>query len=513
MPVFIHPMKKIIVFALLGILINFQSFCQSRNSIWCFGDSAGIDFRNLNNPTPISTGLDAIGGCSSISDTDGNLLFYSFSYVSYALTKILTANHTVMPNCTLLQGWGLYNDNLILPKPGSNHEYYNFYLGSGGAVDTTYFALVDMNLNGGLGDVVRKNVPIGAYRGADCLTAVKHGNGRDWWLIGKFSSNPTGNIDRYYVYLITPDSVCAPIIQTLGIGKDTDFQKIIWHPLYNKFMNINASGLMAEYDFDRCSGFITLNRIIFPQQFSNYTRLFWEGAYSANGNVFYLTYSSFGGNFGDYNYLLQFDLTASDIAASCDTLDSTHYLPVDCGAVRRGPNGKIYYAQAYIPSNALNYPYADSMYNYINQNLGVVNYPDSLGPACDFRPFSFYLGGKRTYYGLPNNPEYDLVALVGSVCDTIMNAVQEIENGGISIFPNPTSDIVTLNSKEPFLKSELRIYNALGKELRFIKIPDQQSIFNVSLEDLPSGIYLIKITSLNKLVKQEKIVLTSSELH
>lgn len=363
-------MKQLLL--LLAVLLIFKQdvSAQNRNSIWCFGDSAGIDFRNLNNPVPISTGMDG-RGCSSISDSSGNLVFYSFSYVSYALTKILSANHTVMPNCTLLQGWGLYNDNLIVPKPESNHEYYNFYLGDAGAIDTTYYALMDMNLNGGLGDVVRKNVPIGAYRGADCLTAVKHGNGRDWWLIGKFSSNPTGNIDRYYVYLITPDSVCAPIVQTFGIGKDTDFQKIIWHPSYNKFININASGLMAEYDFDRCSGIITLNRIIFSQQFSNYTRLFNEGAYSANGNVFYLTYNSFGGNFGDYNYLLQFDLTASDIAASCDTLDSTRYVPTDAGAVRRGPDGKIYYAQAYIPSNALNYPYADSMYNYINQNLGL----------------------------------------------------------------------------------------------------------------------------------------------
>lgn len=497
---------------LIAFLPN-KSYCQNRNSIWCFGDSAGIDFRNLNNPIPITTGLDAIGGCSSISDSAGNLLLYSFSYVSYQLTKIFSSNHSLMANSNLMPGWGLYNDNLVLPKPGSSHEYYNFYLGSGGAIDTTYYALADMNLNGGLGAVVRKNVPIGAYYPADCLTAVKHGNGRDWWLLGKLGSNPFTNFNRFFVYLITPDSVYNPIVQDFGNAKDVGFQKIIWHPNYDRFIVINTRGYMAEFNFDRCSGTISLNRDIFSEQQSNFTRAFWEGAYSANGNILYVSRSSYGGNFGEYNYLLQFDLTAIDIAASCDTLDSTHYLPVDCGAVRRGPDGKIYYAQCYIPSNALNYPYADSMYNYINMNLGVVNFPDSLGSACNFRPFSFNLGGKRTYYGLPNNPEYDLGPMVGSACDTITNAVREIENGGISIFPNPTSDIVTLNSKEPFLKSELRIYNALGKELRFIKIPDQQSIFNVSLKDLPSGIYLIKITSFNKLVKQEKIVLTSSELH
>lgn len=42
-----------------------------------------------------------------------------------------------------------------------------------------------------------------------------------------------------------------------------------------------------------------------------------------------------------------------------------------------------------------------------------------MGTACDFQPYSFYLGGKRTYWGLPNNPNYELPALDGSLCDTL----------------------------------------------------------------------------------------------
>ena len=316
-------MKQLVL--LLAALLIFKQdvSAQNRNSIWCFGDSAGIDFRILSNPVPITTGMDGRGGCSSISDSSGNLLFYSFIYVSYSLTKILTANHTLMPNCTLLQGWGLYNDNLILPKPGSTHEYYNFYLRSGGAIDTTYYALVDMNLNGGLGDIVRKNVPICAYYPADCLTAVKHGNGRDWWLIGKLGSNPFTNFNRFFVYLVTPDSVYNPIVQDFGNAKDVAFQKIIWHPNYDRFIVINTRGYTAEFNFDRCSGTISLNRDIFTEQQSNFSRVFFDGAYSANGNVLYVSRNSYAGTSGDYGYLLQFDLTAANIAASCDTLDST----------------------------------------------------------------------------------------------------------------------------------------------------------------------------------------------
>ena len=208
-------MKKIAsLFAIMLCSLNVVS--QNRNNIWCFGDSAGIDFRNVSNPVPISSGMDGRGGCSGISDSSGNLLFYSYSFGSLALTKIVNANNNLMSNSNLITGWGAYNDNIVIPKPGSSHEYYNFYLGSGGHVDTTYYALVDMNLNGGLGDVVRKNVPIGAYRGGDCLTAVKHANGRDWWVIGKYSSNPPTTINRFYVYLVSPDSVHPAIVQNFG---------------------------------------------------------------------------------------------------------------------------------------------------------------------------------------------------------------------------------------------------------------------------------------------------------
>nr|MBK9653747.1 T9SS type A sorting domain-containing protein [Bacteroidota bacterium] len=65
------------------------------------------------------------------------------------------------------------------------------------------------------------------------------------------------------------------------------------------------------------------------------------------------------------------------------------------------------------------YPYPDSMRNYINENLSVINNPNALGAACNYTPFSFYLGGKRTYYGLPNNPNYGLGRLLGSPCDTL----------------------------------------------------------------------------------------------
>lgn len=59
-------------------------------------------------------------------------------------------------------------------------------------------------------------------------------------------------------------------------------------------------------------------------------------------------------------------------------------------------------------------------------NLSVINSPDLPGAACDFQPYSFYLGGKRTYWGLPNNPDYDLGPLVGSPCDTLVGTTETL---------------------------------------------------------------------------------------
>ena len=269
----------------------------------------------------------------------------------------------------------------------------------------------------GLGEVIIKGQQITNHRIADCLQAVKHGNGRDWWLITKFADTNLTTLNRFIVFLVTPNGISNPVFYDFNDATDMDFQKIIFNTAYTKIMCLNILGYMCEFDFDRCSGVISNPHVIYPEITTfPYNRVFWEGAYSPDDSVFYATTSRASGN--NYGYLLQYDLTATDISASCDTLDSAT-VPIGTGAVRLAPDGKIYYSRAYESPGVNSYPYADSMYNYINMNLSVINEPDNLGAACNYQPFSFYLGGKRTYYSLPNNPNYELGALTGSICDTL----------------------------------------------------------------------------------------------
>jgi hypothetical protein len=95
-------MKKSVV--LLLIITATHSFAQNRNSIWCFGDSAGIDFSNINNPVPFTSSVEGRGSCVSIADNNGNLLFYSNTYTY--LTLVWNALNDTMTNSYLIGGGG-----------------------------------------------------------------------------------------------------------------------------------------------------------------------------------------------------------------------------------------------------------------------------------------------------------------------------------------------------------------------------------------------------------------------
>ncbi|MBK7886914.1 MAG: hypothetical protein IPJ86_06280 [Bacteroidetes bacterium] len=94
-------------------------------------------------------------------------------------------------------------------------------------------------------------------------------------------------------------------------------------------------------------------------------------------------------------------------------------------SILKAPDDKIYIS-TFDENYSWPYPDTSTAFTTINSNLSVINQPDSLGLACDFQPFSFYLGGARTCYGLPNNPDYELGAWVGSPCDTLSVGVDDI---------------------------------------------------------------------------------------
>ena len=85
-------MRSFILLAGLFLFTITQSIAQREANIWYFGANAGLDF-NSGAPVPLTNGqVNTAEGCSAISDSAGNLLFYTDGLWVY------NRNHTSMPN-------------------------------------------------------------------------------------------------------------------------------------------------------------------------------------------------------------------------------------------------------------------------------------------------------------------------------------------------------------------------------------------------------------------------------
>ncbi len=151
-----------------------------RSAVWYFGQNAGIDF---NDPQrAISGPMDTPEGTATISDRNGNVLFYTDG------ESVWNREHNVMPNGTNIGGNQQSTQAaLIVPFPGDETLYYVFtteeiFDNSGNDSYKMGYAVVDIKLDMGLGDVPIKGKPlfersterVAAFTGADSTWVVGH---------------------------------------------------------------------------------------------------------------------------------------------------------------------------------------------------------------------------------------------------------------------------------------------------------------------------------------------------
>ncbi|MBP9084428.1 MAG: hypothetical protein KBH11_15215, partial [Bacteroidia bacterium] len=459
-------MKRIIdCFLLLVLMLSWgNSNAQNRNAIWCFGDSSGIDFNLPGGPAPISTILNTRGSCVSIADTSGQLLFYSAYDESVGIfgtdpVKIYSKNNAIMINGDSIKGGGWYMEQVITLSPQNDSLYYMFNIGV--TFDYgIYYSVVDLRLNSGNGEVIQKNVQLESLKAVDCLSAIKHGNGRDWWVVVRFNAIST---NQHHLFLVDPNGITMMPIQSIGSVNHTNSGRYTFSPDGSKLVYINLIGLMEIYDFDRCTGTISNPVTLHPEPTTAPYGRFWSCEFSASGRFLYVsTYIDTASR------LFQYDLNSLDPVGTRDTLEYITNGLIGNGFLKRGPDNKIYFSHAWecqaFPSC---YPYPDSVYNFVNMNLSVINYPDSLGSACNYTPYSFYLGGTRTHYGLPNNPDYDLPAHAGSPCDTLVSQNElagAVAIGSLHVYYHPAWEKAFINASNLKGKTgKLLVYDMQGK--------------------------------------------------
>ncbi|MBK7390742.1 MAG: hypothetical protein IPI23_17195 [Bacteroidetes bacterium] len=148
----IRPLFLILACSIIAYGVN----AQKRGNVWCFGDSALIDF-NSGVPVPGISSLDTRGTCISISDNNGDLLFYGNTRAGIGNPSGLLWNkvNQLMTNGDSIAGSGWYHELVIAPKPADDSLYYLFSIGVTYSIGLLY-SIIDMKGDNGLGAVIQK---------------------------------------------------------------------------------------------------------------------------------------------------------------------------------------------------------------------------------------------------------------------------------------------------------------------------------------------------------------------
>lgn len=374
----------------LLILNFFISFLYSQHEFdkWVFGNGTGIDFTS-GTPTAFSANISAWDNSGSIADATGNLLFYSEG------THLYDKNGNVMPN-----GNGILGDTsggqpaTIVRKPGSELLYYVFTVPNFGGPNGLRYTIVDMSLNGGLGDVDTAHKNILFYTPtAEKLVPVVHSNGYDIWIVAH-----EWNTNTFRSYLLTANGfVTNYVASTIGSVHGGSVNNAIGQMTVSKNGSRIAcalwqDGIIELFNFNRQSGVLTNAKTI-----TNYHAVLGL-EFSPDGSKLYAT-NYLGPN------LTQFDLsnyTQAAIVASATTvgtlpLHNTYYYG---GYMQLGPDDKIYVAESF------------------HNMVGRINNPNTLGVGCNYDGNAFSLA--------PNSND---AGLVDKIAVTAVNYSVQVEIG------------------------------------------------------------------------------------
>lgn len=422
-------MRFILICVLLHI--SFNCFSQGEANNWYFGNNAGITF-NTNPPSALTNGaLNTNEGCSSISRPNGDLLFYTDG------RTVWNRNHQPMNNANYSPATnfdGLNGDpsstssGLIVPHPTEDNLYFvftldephhnnayaypdqgpadvdgndlNFYqdvtnhqvpTDDDGFNNGLNYSIVDMNLNGGLGDVIpdQKNIELVTYdptnpehlkyKASEKITAVRASDCVSIWIIVHF-------IDSFYAFQIDEDGIDEdPVISTAGPSITTDNYRraalgyMKASPDGKRIISANnttnytppfsgdaGDGNVYLFDFDNQTGIVS-NAELLLDQINAYGVEF-----SSNNEKAYALVQN--------QQVWQWDLTSNDIEASGTNVINTGRFT---GSMQLGPDGRIYMAIA--SSNF----------------LGVIENPEAEAENINYNPQGLNLNGRTANLGLP----------------------------------------------------------------------------------------------------------------
>jgi len=497
------------VLILLTSLVGFTSnlSAQKHDYTWLFseqyiinndwGEASILDF---NSSPPAISAPDSVqmifGGTNfTMSNAEGELIFYTNG------CEIHNARHQLMENgdginpgevhdlhCDESQhspGYTVPTQGaLSLPKPGDNSTYFLFHIkktylpapnSNISSLIQLLYTTIDSRANTEMGAVIEKNsilvdntdnlIPLGE------ITAVKHANGQDWWIIC-----PENQGNYYHKFLLTNEGIVEQSGQNIGtsIFRFTQGQSV-FSPDGSKFayiLNDENEGIRL-FDFDRETGLFS-NPHFFP--IPDDPGIQAGAAFSPSGRYLYASY-----NFELY----QFDLWAPDIEASrvlIDTFDGyADPIPTHFANMQLGPDCRIY------------------VFCSSCTTIHVIHNPDEGGTDCNFEQNAIQLPFGMRQFSNSIYPNYRLGPIdnPGEPCDPgIVNSSNTLLPAkDISLFPNPSSgEAIHLQTGWTEANmAEAILFNALGQPVwqRTLELFGGNATFQ--LGNLPEGWYQLSL--------------------
>lgn len=346
---------------------------------WYFGEMAGIDF-NDQPPSAITDDnlMDSPAAASSISDRNGELLFYTNGVTVWNKEhKIMVNGGDIGGDSTSVQGV------IIIPLPDDPTIFYVFYTDPvwGDYSYDAKYAVVDIKRDSARGEVIVKDLSLFA-NSTERMTASDFGNGRTWLITHEYGNKAFRN------FPITDLGIGQSVISIAGsehrfseerngtgqmkISTASNFVGVALQDSVNNYVEL--------FDFTDSTGMLTdFVQIDIEEPFPS---LVYGVDFSSSEEKLYISTN------GNGSKLLQYDLDSINApTAEVDIMATKFELGTSSemfGALQTGPDNVMYMAIDGATS------------------IGTISNPNANDDDATFNESGFDLEGRVSRLGLPN---------------------------------------------------------------------------------------------------------------
>jgi gliding motility-associated-like protein len=356
-------LRRAVSLLFLGMLFYTPLHGQNNYNLnWMFGEYAGITFNGPNAGPVTGSGMSAPRGVATISEQNGQLLYYTNGL------RVWGVDHQLILNGDNLSG----NPNstqsaLFVPYPEKPDDTYLFTTDALGGQTGLRYSLIRKDVNHtGMVLYGEKNILLHTPV-TEKLVLLRHCNMKSYWAVAhEWGTN------RFLAYHVNDEGLdTVPVITATG-------------PVYSGALENNVGYMAASWEDNLLALAVTGSNRVDLFSFDNLLGTP-EFLYSIN-NI----YQPYGVVFsGDQNLLYvsgldgriyQYNLNAPNISASAYLVANTGKLT---GALQMAPNNMIYIAREQDPY------------------LGYIGSPNSTGISCYYVENGLFLAGNLSRGGLP----------------------------------------------------------------------------------------------------------------